>query len=361
MSSKLNFQGKNYPKLFDQSYSYTSNLVKLQDRHCGKASLYEVTLGWLKIIQEAACNESESNKILLTKLSFMVPHLEQMVHWAHECNGISFVRDLILLGPKFYDAPERKAKIPLGEAGLLLMAELLVNRVNTLADRASKRMCYNKDNESCYYESVEQLAKTTPGYFEWKGSSSDTHLTFALAVVHWWRTLDERVIQSVKEVIEETKKNALIKKEQKQQDKLDRVKKNDQEELEKLQGKKKEEQGVVKMYAPITPTNQNVWKKPEVTVPQEPKKEKLKKEQPKKLQSKQNNQKRDVKKEESLEQQQEQEQQNQQNNGGKWNIQKKKTFRGKHNFRENEQDAKKQRPKAQFVLRGPKKVQQQNA
>lgn len=405
MLSKLNFQGKNYSKLFDESYCYSSNNVKLQDRHCGKASVYEVTLGWLKILQDAASNESEANKVLVTKLSFMVPHLEEIIEWAHECNGVSFVKDLILTGPKFFDAPERKAKIPLGEAGLALMGEMLVSRVNTLADRAVKRMSYYKNNDSHYFDSVEQLQNQTPGYFEWKGSSSETHLTFAQAVTNWWRSLDERVLQSIREVIEETKKISLEMREKKKQDRLERVKKNDQDELEKLKEKKKEEQPVVRMYAPIASSNQNAWKKPEEVEKknEEPKKVEAKKpeskkseqkrseqkrseqkkdtenkEQPKNLQSKKRKSKkhsRVVKKEESLvepvqqeEQEQEQDQDQEDSQGGEWQTKQKKVYRGKHQNSEDldqeeetqEQEVR-QRPKRQFVLRGPKRVQQQNA
>ncbi|ARF09357.1 hypothetical protein Catovirus_2_306 [Catovirus CTV1] len=368
--SKMIFQNNtNYSKLFNESYCFTNNEIKLSDRHCGKTSVYEIALRWLKTLYEANNKDTEANRILVSKLSFMIPLLEEILAWSHECHEVSFVRDLLLVGPKFFDAPERREKIPLGEAGLELMSVMLVSRVNTVAVRAVSRMSYrDNENKEHYYECVTELGKYKPVYFDWKDSTSETHLDFALDVMKWWRTLDERVTTLVTEVIEETKALSQKYKEQKKQDKLSRTKEMDLEALNNYSQKKKEEVPHIIEYAPISASNINVWKKLEQPKPveqtqqQKPKMEKKQSNKRKNNKPMRNNKQKskpvEVEEEVSAEQQQE----NEKHYNGDWQVKKRRSYKKQEQVQEDNSEPQKNAVSAvrrrQFVLRGPKKPQQ---
>lgn len=373
MEYKLNTK-ISYSQLFDNSTCHFAPQVKLADRFCGFSSLYEVALGWLKIYEQLSQSERFGDKVLAKYLTKLLPSLETVVYWGYTFDGTFFVQDLILSAPRILEAPERKGKIALGEAGLVLMAELLVNRVNTVAYRALRGMkCVDQSNKDVRLDSLEQLEKITPTYFEWKGSSSKYHLEFLSDVVKMWRTLDESVIETVKKGIDESKKLALEEREKKMVEREKKTKQKEHDFLSKVEEKKKvlsEERPLIKVYGVIEHSTTNAWIKPE-----EPKSEEPKPEEPKPEESKLENENKkqakgykkrkssrknkNVKQTEHPEEQKDnvhtEDEEKMEDNSGKWETQKRDTYKKYKNDTEEKRE-RPQKPPRQFILRGTKNV-----
>lgn len=235
MTGTLNFK-QNYSKIFDEEYSSTDPELLLCDKYCGKVSLYEITLRWLKTLQDSYNSKSEKENILSQRLAKLLPCLEAIFEYCDEWRDITFVNDLLMSGPYGIEAPEKLGKIPLGESGLVLIAQLLVNRVNTATDRALRGMRFIDEANNKMYkaECLDELYEKSPCYFEWKGSTSQYHLSFATQIVRIWRVLDESVISSVEEAIKEMQTFVRNKKQQK----VNEIKKKDTTVIEKLESKK---------------------------------------------------------------------------------------------------------------------------
>lgn len=256
---------QNYSELFDKSTSYNNSTVALFDVYVGKASLYDICLRWLKTLYDAEVKGGESNKLLLKNLSFLVPHMKNIVHWVQHYENISFVNELLLRGLRYFEAPERKERIKLGEAGLVLMGEILVSRVNSVTIRAIQKMTYvdKETGKTKVFGSVEELVDNEPAYFEWNYVSSEHHLQFKKFIANLWRSIDLDVLETIKDTVDEIKTFNGDRFNKKRTDRMTKNGDNDLKLLEEIKPIEKVEPAQVKMFKPIVRPgqndDQNVW------------------------------------------------------------------------------------------------------
>lgn len=255
---------QNYSELFDKSTSYNNSTVALSDVYVGKASLYDICLKWLKTLYDSEVKGGESNNLLLKNLSFLVPHMKSVVHWVQHYENISFVNELLSRELRYFEAPERKERIKLGEAGLVLMGEILVSRVNSVTIRAIQKMTYNdrETGKTKTFGSVEELLDNDPAYFEWNYVSSEHHLQFQKFITNLWRSVDLEVLETIKNTVEEIKSFNGDRFTKKKTEKMTKNGTNDLKLLEGIKSIDKIEPAQVKMFKPIvkpTQNNQNIW------------------------------------------------------------------------------------------------------
>jgi len=259
---------QNYSELFDKSTSYTNTSVSLHHVFLGKASLYDVCLRWLKTLYDAEKKGGESNKYLLDKLSFMVPDLKKVVLYAQTYRSISFVDDLLLKELRSFSAPERKERILLGDAGLILMAEMLVSRINLATSRALRHMSYNdrETRQTKVFSSLDELVENDPVFFQWNGISGEHHLQFRNFIVGLWRTFDMSVVEIVKSTVNDIKTLNSDRFDRRRNDRINKISDNDQKLLDNIEPLDKSEPAQVKMFKPLTKltsdennNGKNVW------------------------------------------------------------------------------------------------------
>lgn len=265
-----NLFDQNYSELFDKSTSYSNNTVALSDVYVGKASLYDICLRWLKTLYDAEVKGGESNKLLLKNLSFLIPYMRTVVHWVQHYENISFVNELLSKGLRYFEAPERKERIKLGEAGLVLMGEILVSRINSVTIRAIQKMTYvdKETGKTKVYGSVEELVDNDPAYFEWNYVSSEHHLQFKKFITNLWRSIDLEVLETIKTTVEDIKTSNGERFNKKRTDRMTKNGDNDLKLLEEIKPIEKVEPAQVKMFKPLVKQvqndDQNVWEQRKV-------------------------------------------------------------------------------------------------
>lgn len=213
----------NYIELFNNSYSKDNPSIKLEDKFCGKASLYEISLRWLKVIQESSSSKNEAGKTLSKKLEHLVPELKKIVFWCHHYNGISFVDSLLHWSPNRFVAPEKMGRIKLGNIGISLLGEMLLRRLDRAVNLAFRHMRFDNKRE---YD-VNVLYDKEPTYFEWKSNTSEVHMEFVNDLVSIYRNLDDTTVTDVINKIKEENKN-------REKDKIQRKKENMDTKLKPL-------------------------------------------------------------------------------------------------------------------------------
>ena len=349
----------NYSELFYNSPCQSTPNIMVKDRYCGYSSLYEVALGCLTIHQYFSKSTKPADKVLEKCFGKFATSCQKIVYWGIKYENALFVRDLLHAGPRTMEAPDRKGKIPLGNVGLVLMVELLVNRVNTATLRALRgmRIINETTNKDTRIENIDDLNKINPSYFEWNGSYSQNHIDFAQDLVKSWRTIDETAVDAVKSAIEESKQ--VLQESRKVYQTQEPVKQPEQSKTEK---QVVDDKPTVKVYGTIEPTTVNPWSEPKVSslVPQVEEKS-VKKKNNKSAGSKKSNKSNKPK---SANNQQQQVENNEvEDNEGEWQVKRKSSYKNP-TFRQDstkvsEKPYNPERSVRTFVLRGPKKPVQQ--
>lgn len=232
--------------------------------------MYDICLRWLKTLYDAEVKGGDSNKLLLKNLSFLVPYMKSVVHWVQHYENISFVNELLLRGLRYFEAPERKERIKLGEAGLVLMGEILVSRVNSVTIRAIQKMTYidHETGDTKVFGSVEELAENDPAYFEWNYVSSEHHLQFKKFIATLWRSIDLDVLDTIKTTVDDIKSSNGDRFNRKKTDRMTKNGDNDLKLLEEIKPIEKVEPAQVKMFKPLVKPaqteTQNVWEQRKV-------------------------------------------------------------------------------------------------